>query len=111
MGDTEALLLLGRAYALGLGAAVDLREALDWFTQASRRSSTRERGERGVAAARELERLEVQLASLERCEKTGGLRRVGRCGDAGGRPTLIAVSGTAARPAAPSSTALRRRPP
>ena len=71
MGDTEALLLLGRAYALGLGAAVDLREALDWFTKASRRSSTRERGERGVAAVRELERLEVQLASLERCEKTG----------------------------------------
>jgi TPR repeat protein len=71
MGDTEALLLLGRAYAPGIGAPVDLREALDWYTKASRRSRTRERGERGVAAVRELARLETQLASLERCEKTG----------------------------------------
>ena len=71
MGDTEALLLLGRAYALGLGAPVDLGEALDWYTKASRRASTRDRGERGVAAVHELARLETQLTAIERCEKTG----------------------------------------
>jgi TPR repeat protein len=71
MGDTEALLHLGRAYALGLGTSVDFRESLDWFTKASRRSSTREQGERGAEAVRQLERLGVQLAALERCEKTG----------------------------------------
>jgi hypothetical protein len=71
LGDDEALLQLGRAFALGMGVPEDLRQALDWYSKASRRSTTRERGDVGVAAVRQLEQLDQQMAAAERCQKTG----------------------------------------
>lgn len=84
LGDDEALLQLGRAFALGVGVPEDRRQALDWYTKASRRSTTRERGEIGVAAVRQLEELDQQLAAAERCLKTNA------CDETPGSPVASA---------------------
>lgn len=64
MGDDAALLELGRTAALGIGAKPDLNQAIDWYTRASRRVSTREPGERGLALVKRLSEIDPS-ASLD----------------------------------------------
>jgi Sel1 repeat len=92
MGDDDALLHLGRTYALGIGVPMSYAQSIEWYTKASRRASTRDRGEKGLAAVRELESVDRQLESVERQIAEEKCNATGDCNDARKPPEAMTAS-------------------
>jgi TPR repeat protein len=82
MGNKESLLRLGSAYYAGRGVPKDLSQSIEWYTKASQSESTRERALQRIPLIKEEDRLDKEIAALEKCRDTGACEDAKRYGTA-----------------------------